>query len=309
MASTLFILSALLVLISATPVELTPSGTVCVNDNVLRALQNPTRTKDSYPFCSSYIGHGPTSTKYLYTTTTTVPVVTRYFGSFPTITATSFTNMHEYYDNPDAPAPITYPTPQPAPTTTILGGVPSCLSPAASQITTVASTTTVTSGLATTRFTSIETVSASTVVTYAAICAPSVFMHYQWATAAPSRAVRTVLPTPILSSKADCCQVCADTLNCMYWEYGPSGKCKVVYGTDNLGIAQYNNPDLCPNGIASGGFQTPIDPATPTVYGVGQCAEEVGNVFESSFEWFDECAEWGGEFCNPCAVFGGESCN
>lgn len=67
MASTILILSALLTLISATPSELGPSGVVCVTDNVLRALQNPTRTKDSYPFCSSYIGHGPTSTKYLYT--------------------------------------------------------------------------------------------------------------------------------------------------------------------------------------------------------------------------------------------------
>ena len=95
----------------------------------------------------------------------------------------------------------------------------------------------------------------------------------------------------------------------MYWEYGPSGKCKVVYGTDNLRNAQNTYPDLCPNGMASGGFQTLIDPATPTVYGFGQCANEEVNEFESSSESFDECAEWGGEFCNPCAVFGGESCN
>ena len=95
----------------------------------------------------------------------------------------------------------------------------------------------------------------------------------------------------------------------MYWEYGPSGKCKVVYGIDNLGIAQYNNPDLCPNGIADAGFKTSVDPATPTVYGFGQCAIGAPNVFESSFEGFDDCAEYGGEFCNPCALYGGESCN
>ena len=91
--------------------------------------------------------------------------------------------------------------------------------------------------------------------------------------------------------------------------YGPSGKCKVVYGSDILPIQQYNNPDLCPNGVASAGLQSPIPPASPTVYGFGQCAAEAVGEFQSDYVGFDQCAVWGGDYCNACAVYGGESCN
>lgn len=69
MALRTVLLSAFLSYGFASPylVERTPGDGVdplCVNDNVLRALQNPTRTAGSYPFCSSYIGHGSASTKY-----------------------------------------------------------------------------------------------------------------------------------------------------------------------------------------------------------------------------------------------------
>ena len=72
MASLIIKISVLLQLALASPLEKRAAGNTCVSDNVLRALQVPSRTADSYPFCSKYIGRSPTSTKYAYTVSNNV---------------------------------------------------------------------------------------------------------------------------------------------------------------------------------------------------------------------------------------------
>lgn len=140
-------------------------------------------------------------------------------------------------------------------------------------------------------------------VTYAEMCNPKI-LYRPFKTAAPSRAVATILPIPIKYQKVDCCQLCADTLNCMYWNYGPGGKCKIVYGTDQ--ISDPSGPEICPNGLDYGGF---TDQSTPydmkNYFGAGPCSG--GALYMSDEHYGDWCEEsdW---YCDDCNYYGGDSC-
>ena len=97
----------------------------------------------------------------------------------------------------------------------------------------------------------------------------------------------------------------------MYWNYGPGGKCKIVYGTDV--VSPPDGPDVCPNGIASGGFPSQFAAIDEkNVFSPGPCAFEASGMYQSAQyfqDWCDPVGNPGSVYCNACAFYGGESCN
>ena len=143
------------------------------------------------------------------------------------------------------------------------------------------------------------------------MCNPSVTRDQQYVTAIPTRPVRTILPIPIIDQKADCCQLCADTVNCIYWNYNAAGQCRVVYGIDN--VQSQNSPDeriadTCPNGVgAHNGFGAQAGPDEKNVYGPGLCASELSAQWQSSRSYGDWCDNYG--YCDRCQFYGGAECH
>jgi hypothetical protein len=118
------------------------------------------------------------------------------------------------------------------------------------------------------------------------------------------RAVETISPIPTALTRAECCQLCANTYNCLWWQHSASGACTYVWATD---VEEQSPYDVCPNGD-NGTTEfigtAPLD--QPDSYGPGTCA--VGIDFWGEDQSNADSAEVDFKFQDMCAVFGGEYC-
>ena len=119
------------------------------------------------------------------------------------------------------------------------------------------------------------------------------------------RAYATISPLPSANTRADCCQLCHNTYNCLWWRHSVNGICNYAWATDVL--SDSNDYDLCPNGYNSSAvsFLGNADVHQADSYGIGSCAAYHGydgenqssqdSTDEKSFP--DMCRYSGGEYC------------
>ncbi|KAI9715155.1 MAG: hypothetical protein M1812_006134 [Candelaria pacifica] len=307
----------------------------CNADNLLRALKASTRTADSYPFCSSYISIPATTTTLVYTSTSTF---TDQGFTVVTIQPAGYCNLQHSFTGE---TPINYPTRSPTPVTVPGGDCnyppfqgkrdlpiqtpapnrlearstalpsyvatypPASISSACSCLSVPVAATQTISDYFYTQVTSGTCTSYDKLpyTSYPAFCATENQANAATVTSLPnvvtvSRSAGAAINVP---SKLDCCALCGNVFNCIWWKFDfkipnqpfSGGTCTYAFHTDIKSDPGFGDLAICPNGAlnfpgdryGSGAG----DPMLKTGYNPGACGGAFGVYQSSQDQGFPTC--------------------
>lgn len=160
---------------------------------------------------------------------------------------------------------------------------------------------------------------------YSSPCQPAVFTNEGgigggYSSISVNRPAATISPVPKVSTRMECCQICMNTFNCLWWRHEASGQCQYSWATDVQ--PSHSDHDICPNGQNDSlTYRFGSAPYQGDYWGPGPCilAQAEWNSAESTEEyqsddypypptknWYEKtgilnCRIFGGAYCKDPA--------